>query len=132
VGTFWKPGDEFTKKPSLDARLKNPEADTIEVTDPTHPLFGQRFTIRSVIQPPGQAGFAYVVYQETMTLRIPLAVTDRFNCPRRRTRTKWTSEAVTDLLTLVTEVPLSCPLDPSGKGSRPNCKRKSSRKSRPS
>jgi hypothetical protein len=83
-------------------------------------------------QPPGQTGLAYVVYQETMTLRIPLAATNRFNFPHRRTRTKWTSEAITDLLTLVTEVPLSCPPDPSGKDSRPNCKRKSSRKSRPS
>jgi hypothetical protein len=39
-------------------------------------------------QSTGQAGFAYVVYQETMTLRIPLAATDRFNFPRRHTRTK--------------------------------------------
>jgi hypothetical protein len=78
-----------------------------------------------VSQPLGQAGFAYVVYQETMTLRIPLAATDRYNFPRRRPSTKWTSEAITDLLTLVTEVPLSCPPDPSGKGSLPNCKRKS-------
>src|SRR5262249_40528192 len=103
-----------------------------EVTDPTHPLFGQRFVVRSVSQPPGQAGFAYVVYQQAMTLRIPLAATDRCNFPRRRPRTKWTAEAITDVLTLVTEVPLSCPPDPSGKGSRPNCKRKSSRNSRPS
>jgi hypothetical protein len=85
-----------------------------------------------VSQFPGQTGFAYVVYQEIMTLRIPLAATDRFNFPRQRTRTKWTSEAITDLLTLVTEVPLSCPPDPSGKDSLLNCKRKSSRKSRPS
>ena len=102
------------------------------MTDPTHPLFGRRFVVRSLSHPPGQAGFAYVVYQETMTLRIPLAVTDRQRCPRRRTRTKWTSVAIADVLALLTEVPPSCPPDPSGKGSRLRSKRKSSRTSRPS
>lgn len=106
--------------------------DTIEVTDPTHPLVGQRFVVRSLCQPVGQAGFAYVVYQQTMTLRIPLAATDRSHCPRPRHRTKWTSAAITDWLTLFTEVLPSCPPDPSGKGSRPNSKRRSSRNSRPS
>jgi hypothetical protein len=107
----------------------------IEVIDPTHPLFGQRFVVRSLSKPPGQPGSVSVVYQETMTLRIPLAATDRASCPRRSTRTKWTSAAITDLLTLLTEVPLSCPTDPpdpSGNGSPRNSKRKSSGNSRPS
>jgi len=66
-----------------------------------------------------------------MTLRIPLAATDRFNSPRRRTRTKWTSEAITDLLARLAEV-LPCPPGPSGNGSRPHSERRSSRNSRPS
>jgi len=106
--------------------------DEIEVTDPTHPLFGRRFAVRSLSRPPGQPGSAYVVYQETMTLRIPLAATDRHCCPRSRTRTKWTSEAIADVLALLTEVPPPCPPAPSGNGSRPNSKRSSSRNSRPS
>ena len=119
------------KKSHLNARVKNPpEAEEIEVTDPTHPLFGQRFVVRSVSHPPGQAGFVYVVYQQTMTLRIALAATDRHRCPRPRTRTKWTSAAVADLLALLTEVPASCPPDPSGNDSPPHSGRNASRPSR--
>jgi hypothetical protein len=89
----------------------------VEVTDPTHPLFGQRFVVRSVSHPAGQAGFVYVVYQQTMTLRIALAATERHCYPRSRSRTKWTSAAVADVLALLTEVQAPCPPDPSGSDS---------------
>jgi hypothetical protein len=104
----------------------------MEVTDPTHPLFGQRFVVHSLSQPPTRAGCVHVVYQETMILRIPLAATDRQRCLQRRTRTKWTAEAIAGVLTLFKEVQQSCPPDPSGEGSRPNSKHNASRTSRPS
>jgi hypothetical protein len=67
-----------------------------------------------------------------MILRIPLAATDRQRCLQPKTRTKWTAEAMADVLTLLTEVSQSCPPDPSGGGSHPNSKQHSSRTSRPS
>jgi hypothetical protein len=79
--------------------LENPDAEEIEVTDPTHPLFGQRFVIHSLSQPPTRAACVHVVYQETMILRIPLAATNRQRCLQRRTRTKWTAEAIAGVLT---------------------------------
>lgn len=78
------------------------------------------------------AGFVYVVYHETMTLRIPLAATDRHRCPQARTPTKWTSEAIEGVLTFFKEVQLPCLPAPSGGGSLPNCKGNSSRTSPPS
>jgi hypothetical protein len=116
----------------LNAHLDNPPAEEIEVTDPTHPLFGQRFVVHSLSQPPTRAGFVHVVYQETMILRIPLAATDRQPCLHRRTRTKWTAEAMAGVLTLLQEVQQSCPPDPSGGGSRPNSKHNAFTTSRPS
>jgi hypothetical protein len=116
----------------LNAHLDNPPAEEIEVTDPTHPLFGQRFVVHSLSQPPTRAGFVHVVYQETMILRIPLAATDRQTCLHRRTRTKWTAEAMASVLALLQEVQQSCPPDPSGGGSRPNSKHNAFTTSRPS
>src|SRR5262249_3993400 len=120
------------KKPLLNAPLKNPDPAEVEVTDPTHPLFGRRFVVHSLSQSLGRAGFVYVVYQETMMLRLPVEVTNRHRCPQLRARAKWTAEATEGFLTLFKEVQPACPPAPSGEGSLPNCKRPASRKSRSS
>ena len=48
------------------------EVTEIEVTDPTHPLFGRRFPLRSVSAPAHGAGHVFVAYRGHMTLRLPL------------------------------------------------------------
>ena len=42
----------------------------IEVTDPTHPLFGRRFPVLSISSPPQNPGHVLVSYREQMTLRM--------------------------------------------------------------
>ena len=90
------------------------------MTDPTHPLFGRRFVVRSITHPPGHAGFVFVAYRQSFTLRIPLAATDAHPCPLPRTRTKWTSAAIADFLALFQEVHNPCPHERSGEDSLPN------------
>ncbi|MGD9715071.1 MAG: hypothetical protein AB7V46_23885 [Thermomicrobiales bacterium] len=96
------------------------------MTDPTHPLFGRRFTVRHITHPPGHPGYVFVVYRQTLTLRIPLTATDAHPWPLAKTRTKWTPEAVADLLALFPEVPNPCPHDPSGGDSPPSSNNNSS------
>src|SRR5205085_4669084 len=43
----------------------------IEVTDPTHPLFGRRFPLLSAPPQAPTATHVFVTYQEFMVLRIP-------------------------------------------------------------
>jgi hypothetical protein len=75
----------------------------IEVIDPTHPLFGQRFPVLSLSRRPGSPGLVTVAYGEDARLRIPLSITDRADCLPSRPRTKITPEAIRDLVTLVEE-----------------------------
>lgn len=43
------------------------------MTDPTHPLFGQRFPLRRIGNPERGATHVFVAYRGHMTLRIPIA-----------------------------------------------------------
>ena len=80
----------------------------VEVTDPTHPLFGRRFAVRSVTRTPRGPAFVFVAYRDAMRLRIPIASTDLAPSQVRSLRTKWTREAARELLSLVTEGDTSC------------------------
>ena len=93
--------------------------DEVEVTDPTHPLFGRRFTVLSISRQPRDSAVVFVAYRETMRFRIPASSTSLATCQVRPPRTKWTREAVQELLSLVTEGDTSCHSPKtSGKGSR--------------
>ena len=87
----------------LHTPLNNPshlsEADLIEieVTDPTHPLFGRRFP-RLSSHPP-MATHVFVAYQGYMVLRIPRAATNLLPQPPR-IPTTLTSHAMTELISL--------------------------------
>jgi hypothetical protein len=95
------------------------------VTDPTHPLFGRRFVVRSITHPSGHPGFVFVAYRRSFTLRIPLVATDAHPCPLPRTPTKWASASVADFLAVFQEVHHACPHDCSGADSRPIANNKS-------
>jgi hypothetical protein len=120
----------------LNAPLKNPilkELPEIEVTDPTHPLFGRRFAVVSRTASPPGPGHVLVSYRQDMLLRIPVAATSLIPS-LAMARTKLTAQAVRDLVTLATQYEVLCPSSPptSGVGSPPNSKCKSAPNSQPS
>jgi hypothetical protein len=106
-----KPSD--VNAPVPPTTLTDP--DIIEVTDPTHPLFGRRFPIVRLCQMPRGEGFVEVLYRQHLRLRIPLNSTDRATLSVPCSRTKLTPDAIRQLIALVTECP-SCrkPPRPSG------------------
>ena len=79
--------------------LSEEERIDIEVTDPTHPLFGRRFLLRASSPQRPQADHVCVAYQEWMVLRIPRAVTNLLPQPPR-VSTTLTSHAITELIAL--------------------------------
>ena len=98
----------------------------IEVTDPTHPLFGRRFPVRSLAAPERGASHVLVVYRDYMTLRIPLQATTLIPT-QPATPTKLTLDAVQELVILAEQVQLSCLHDPQTSGA--NCQQIFSSKS---
>jgi hypothetical protein len=95
------------------------DAGEIEVIDPTHPLYGRRFPVHSVSHPPDGHGHVFVFYREHIHLRIPLAATNLAPGRRASHPTKFTLEAIQQLLSLMKEDESLCPIDPlvSGNGS---------------
>ena len=88
--------------PQLNTLFNNPEEENrteIEVTDPTHPLFGRRFALISVSSPLQGPGSAFVSYREYMVLRLPVASTT-LALSRPVLSTKLTLSAVKELVTL--------------------------------
>jgi len=118
----------------LTAPLKNPVSNDlpeIEVTDPTHPLFGRRFPVVSRTSSPPGPGHVLVSYRQYMLLRIPVAATSLMPS-LVVARTKLTVQTVRDLVTLATQYEVLCPPNPPTSGiiSPPNSKRKSAPSSR--
>jgi len=78
------------------------------VTDPTHPLYGRRFQVLSISHPPRRPGHVVVAYRGTLRLRIPVPATDRIpvqatdraTVSASRPRTKFTRDALLELLAL--------------------------------
>ena len=91
--------------------------DEIEVTDPTHPLFGRRFKVLSISHPPQRPGHALVAYRDFMRLRIPVPATSLVADNPSRLRTQFTRAAILDLLALLKECEGPCPASPENSGS---------------
>jgi len=94
-----------TSIPQLNTPFHNPKnvpGTIIEVTDPTHPLFGRKFSLISFSTQPG-AQFALVVYQGNMTLRIALEATNLV-LAQPRVSTRLTLAALENLLAEAEEV----------------------------
>jgi len=123
----------------LTTPLHNPESlptdelTEIEIIDPTHPLFGRRFMLRSA-QPQGPtAEYVFVAYREHMMLRIPRAATTLVS-QVPRVPTTLTSQAITELISLAEQCEVLCRTTPkpSGPPSVPHSKPRSAPNSRPS
>src|SRR3954454_8211063 len=94
----------------LDAPFQNREANLpgeIEVTDPTHPLFGRRFAVASVGRVPRADGFVLVIYHATMLLRIAVPATNLWPV-RRAVPTKLTPEAMVEFIRRAGEIEVRC------------------------
>jgi hypothetical protein len=91
----------------------------IEVTDPTHPLYGRRFQVLSISHPPQRPGHVVVAYRGSLRLRIPVPATEPIPGNASRPRTRFTKDALLELLALWKESQAAC-VDhpgPSGTGS---------------
>ncbi len=91
----------------------------IEVTDPTHPLFGRRFPVRSISAPERGGIYVLVLYRDIFTLRIPLSASN-LAPPRSASFTKLTCDSVAHLITLAEQCEAVCPPDPQTSGD--NCR----------
>jgi hypothetical protein len=78
------------------------------VTDPTHPLFGRRFLVISISRPADSSGHVFVAYRDAMQLRIPVASTSLMVNQVPPPGTKWTPDAIRELLSLVQEDETTC------------------------
>jgi hypothetical protein len=123
----------------LNTPLNNPsqlsEGDLteIEVTDPTHPLFGRRFPLLSARPQPSMATHVFVAYQGCMVLRIPRTATNLL--PQlSRVPTTLTSHAITELIALAEQCEVLCHTtpEPSGTSSAQHSRPTSAPNSRPS
>jgi hypothetical protein len=88
----------------------------IEVTDPTHPLFGRRFPVLSISHPPQRPGHVVVAYRGSLRLRIPVLATNRSPDNAGRRRTKFTRDTLLELLALLTEYQAPCADHPGPSG----------------
>lgn len=105
----------------------------IEVTDPTHPLFGRRFPMLSSRPQAPTATHVFVTSQGFMVLRLPRAATTLLPLPPRMS-TPLTSHAITDLIALAEPCEVLCHTIPdlSGPPAVPHSKPPSAPSSRPS
>src|SRR3989441_7767338 len=97
----------------LNTPVNNPLGDDlaeVEVTDPSHPLFGRRFALLSTRPRPHSVGYIFVAYRNTMVLRLPQAATSLVaSPPESESMTKLTSHAVTELISFAEQCEVLCP-----------------------
>ena len=80
----------------------------VEVTDPTHPLYGRRFQVLSISHPPQRPGHVVVAYRDSLRLRIPVQATEPTPDIAARPRTKFTRDALLEMLALLKECQAAC------------------------
>jgi hypothetical protein len=99
----------------------------VEVTDPRHPLFGQRFKVHSVTGGDTHSARVYAFYRGDQRLMILREATNLSILGRTAPCAKLSTSAVNEFLALVKEYKL-CPSTPtkSGNASRQQAKQKSS------
>ena len=97
----------------LHTPVNNPPVDDpteVEVTAPTHPLFGRRFALLSTRPRPHSVGYLFVVYRDTMVLRISQTATNIVSPPPELTSmSKLTLHAITELISLAEQCEVLCP-----------------------
>src|SRR2546426_6393572 len=134
------PSDRYCQTSTqVNTPLNNPrplaEGDLteIEVTDPTHPLFGRRFPVLSARPQAPTATHVFVTSQDFMVLRIPRAVTNLLP-PSSQVLTTRTSHTLTEFISLAEPCEVRCRTTPAPSGTRsvPHSRPPSAPSSRPS
>jgi hypothetical protein len=129
-------GQCYQTSTHLNTPINNPPVDDlaeVEVTDPSHPLYGRRFALLSTRPRPHSVGYLFVAYRDTMVLRIPQAATSLVTLPlESQPLTKLTSHAITELISFAEQCEVLCPATQhnSGPDSPPRGKRVSAPTSR--
>jgi hypothetical protein len=95
---------------------------TVTIIDPAHPLFGRTFPLLSTSSPLQGIGSARIYYRDDIYLKIPLSATN-LNFVPRSTSSKFTSEALTDLIDLAIACEVLC--RSTRKNSGPVCQHRS-------
>ena len=115
-------------KSVLGTPLVGQVLEDVEVTDPSHPLFGQRFKIHSVTGGDTHSARVYVVFRGDHRLMILREATNLSVLEQTGPRAKLSTSVVTEFLALVKEYELcrSVPVK-SGNASKRRAKKKSSR-----
>ena len=113
-------------RPQLDTPFNYPQAEIlteIEVTDPTHPLYGRRFALSSISPRPQGSEYVLVSYHDYIVLRIPVLATNLVSL-RPTTPTKLTLQAITELISVAEQCEVLCQSNPSKSGTDclQNCK----------
>src|SRR5262249_11975035 len=131
-------GPDGQTSTQVNTPLKNPhllradEVTEMEVTDPTHPLFGRRFPVLSARPQPLPPTHLFVTYQGFMVLRIPRPATN-LHSPLPRVSPTLTSHPITELISLAEQCEVLCRTspEPSGSPSAPHSKPPSAPSLRP-
>ena len=110
---YWRATSNPASTIHLNTPLNNPPIDDpteVEVTDPTHPLFGRRFALLSTRPRLHSVGYIFVAYRDAMVLRIPQAATSLVTPPPEpQPPTKLTSHAITELISFAEQCEVLCP-----------------------
>lgn len=120
----------------INALFQNPDEQNeireVEVTDPTHPLFGRCFPVKSISNPARGIGYVFVSYRKHMTLRIPYSATNLAELKVTQMQSKLSEQALIELLSIAKQCEVLCPTNQkkSGSASAHKQKRKSLKRSR--
>jgi hypothetical protein len=94
-----------------------PDSEQIEVTDPTHPLFGRKFVLMGRRGRPGEpAACVLVSYRDPILIKLPLQSTNLGSAAGLAARTKLDAQAVQQLLAFVKECEPPCQSSPKRSG----------------
>ena len=103
----------------LPTPFNNPEdasSESVEVTDPGHPLFGRQFLVVSVSRGPAASAHVFIRYRDGIVLRIPVRATSLSTLVENAPQGKLSLVAVREFLSLVKECE-PCPRPPRKSGS---------------
>lgn len=91
------------------------------MTDPSEPLYGQRFRVESISRSSTEVAYAFLRRDDGIVLRVPLRATSLSTLASHAPRAKLCHEAVTEFLDLVKEYELcllTTPHKPTKSGRR--------------
>ena len=112
--------------PFYNPSLEDSPKEKVEITNPTHPLFGHQFPVISVSNPPVGEANVFVQYRAFMLLKIPISATN-LGPPPFTLSTKLSLSSLNELIKLFKETKELCHINLTASSS--NCPSASRKKS---